>query len=88
LIARFLPAHFFPFMLHGSAPGHTRSRTIFCTHGTGLAKEDLITVKGKINEILPDGRFGVTLGNEHRMIAYAAGQSGCPAQGQAASGGV
>lgn len=48
-------------MLHGSAPGHARSRTIICTQGTGLAKEELARVAGKIDEIRPDGRFGVTL---------------------------
>ena len=37
-------------------------------------KEELITVEGMINEILPDGRFGVTLDNEHRIIAYTAGR--------------
>jgi translation initiation factor IF-1 len=61
-------------MLHGSAPGHARSRTIICTQGTGLAKEELMTVEGKIGEILPDGRFGVTLDTEHRIIAYTAGK--------------
>ncbi len=39
-----------------------------------MAKEELLTVEGKINEILPDGRFGVTLDNEHRIIAYTAGR--------------
>ena len=39
-----------------------------------MAKEELLTVEGKINEILPDGRFGVTLDNEHRIIAYTAGK--------------
>ncbi|MEJ2459463.1 MAG: translation initiation factor IF-1 [Novosphingobium sp.] len=33
-----------------------------------------MTVASKINEILPDGRFGVTLDNEHRIIAYTAGK--------------
>ena len=33
-----------------------------------------MTVEGRINEILPDGRFGVTLDNEHRIIAYTAGR--------------
>ena len=37
-------------------------------------KEELITVEGQINEILPDGRFGVTLDNDHRIIAYTAGR--------------
>lgn len=39
-----------------------------------MAKEELITVEGEINEILPDGRFGVTLDNEHRLICYTAGK--------------
>lgn len=39
-----------------------------------LAKEALLTVEGKIDEILPDGRFGVTLDNAHRIIAYTAGK--------------
>ena len=37
-------------------------------------KEELITVEGRINEILPDGRFGVTLDNDHQIIAYTAGR--------------
>lgn len=39
-----------------------------------MAKEELITLEGSIDEILPDGRFGVTLDNEHRIIAYTAGK--------------
>jgi translation initiation factor IF-1 len=39
-----------------------------------LAKEELLTMEGQIDEILPDGRFGVTLDNEHRIIAYTAGK--------------
>jgi len=61
-------------MLHGSAPGHARARTVIRTQGNGLAKEELMNVEGKIDEILPDGRFGVTLDNEHRIIAYTAGR--------------
>ena len=37
-------------------------------------KEELLTTEGTINEIFPDGRFGVTLDNEHRIIAYTAGR--------------
>lgn len=33
-----------------------------------------MTAEGKINEILPDARFGVTHDNEHRIIAYSAGK--------------
>ena len=49
----------------------------------GLAKEELITVEGKVDEILPDARFGVSLDNEHRIIAYTAGK--CAVTGSARS---
>jgi translation initiation factor IF-1 len=39
-----------------------------------LAKEDLMTLDGQIDEILPDGRFRVLLENDHRIIAYTAGR--------------
>ena len=39
-----------------------------------MAKEDLLTIEGLVDEILPDGRFGVMLDNEHRIIAYTAGK--------------
>lgn len=31
-------------------------------------------LEGQIDEIFPDGRFGVILENEHRIIAYTAGK--------------
>ena len=37
-------------------------------------KEALLTIEGVIDEILPDGRFGVVLENELRIIAYTAGK--------------
>ncbi len=39
-----------------------------------MAKEALLVLEGLIDEILPDGRFGVMLENEHRIIAYTAGK--------------
>jgi translation initiation factor IF-1 len=39
-----------------------------------MAKEDLLTLEGIIDEILPDGRFGVMLENDHRITAYTAGK--------------
>jgi translation initiation factor IF-1 len=39
-----------------------------------LAKEDLLTLDGLIEEILPDGRFRVALENGHRIIVYTAGK--------------
>ena len=39
-----------------------------------MAKEELLVVEGLIDEIYPDGRFGVMLDNTHRIIAYTAGK--------------
>ena len=39
-----------------------------------MAKEELLTLEGQIDEIFPDGRFGVRLENDHRIIAYTAGR--------------
>lgn len=39
-----------------------------------MAKEELLTLEGLIEEILPDGRFAVSLDNGHRIIAYTAGK--------------
>ena len=39
-----------------------------------MAKEELFTLDGSIAEVLPDGRFRVTLDNGHELIAYTAGK--------------
>ena len=39
-----------------------------------MPKEATLTVEGQIDEILPDGRFGVLLDNDHRVIVYTAGK--------------
>ena len=39
-----------------------------------MAKEELLTIEGVLDEILPDGRFGVLLDNKVRIIAYTAGK--------------
>ena len=39
-----------------------------------MAKEELLTLEGLIDEILPDGRFRVVLENDHRIVAYSAGK--------------
>jgi len=39
-----------------------------------MAKEELLTIEGVVDEILPDGRFGVRLENQVRIIAYTAGK--------------
>lgn len=39
-----------------------------------MAKEEVLTIDGRIEEILPDGRFRVLLEGEHSIIAYTAGK--------------
>lgn len=39
-----------------------------------MAKEELIEMRGKVDEVLPDSRFRVTLDNGHQLIAYAGGK--------------
>ena len=39
-----------------------------------MAKEDLIEMKGVVNDVLPDSRFRVTLDNGHQLVAYTAGK--------------
>jgi translation initiation factor IF-1 len=39
-----------------------------------LAKEELIEMRGVVNEVLPDSRFRVTLENGHVLVAYTAGR--------------
>ncbi|MDR6212341.1 translation initiation factor IF-1 [Paracidovorax wautersii] len=39
-----------------------------------MAKEELIEMQGKVDEVLPDSRFRVTLENGHQLVAYAGGK--------------
>jgi translation initiation factor IF-1 len=39
-----------------------------------LSKEDLIEMQGKVDEVLPDSRFRVTLDNGHTLVAYSGGK--------------
>jgi translation initiation factor IF-1 len=39
-----------------------------------MAKEELIEMHGKVDEILPDSRYRVTLDNGHTLIAYTSGK--------------
>ena len=66
--------HHFPFILPGSAAEFVRADHFSVREDDRLAKEELIAVEGEIDEILPDGRFGVTLDNQHRIICYTAGK--------------
>jgi len=39
-----------------------------------MAKEELIEMRGVVDEMLPDSRFRVTLENGHSLIAYTGGK--------------
>jgi translation initiation factor IF-1 len=39
-----------------------------------MAKEELIEMRGVVNEVLPDSRFRVTLDNGHTLVAYTGGK--------------
>jgi translation initiation factor IF-1 len=39
-----------------------------------MAKEELTEMKGKVNEVLPDSRYRVTLENGHVLVAYSGGK--------------
>ena len=39
-----------------------------------MAKEELIEMQGRVEEVLPDSRFRVTLDNGHTLIAYTGGK--------------
>ena len=39
-----------------------------------MAKEELIEMRGLVDEILPDSRYRVTLENGHSLIAYTGGK--------------
>ena len=39
-----------------------------------MAKEELIEMQGKVDEMLPDTRYRVTLDNGHKLIAYTGGK--------------
>lgn len=39
-----------------------------------MAKEELLEMRGVVDEVLPDSRYRVTLENGHALIAYSAGK--------------
>ena len=39
-----------------------------------MAKESLIEMRGKVDEVLPDSRYRVTLDNGHSLVAYTSGR--------------
>ena len=41
---------------------------------TDMPKEELIEMKGHVDEVLPDSRFRVTLENGHQVVCYTGGK--------------
>lgn len=39
-----------------------------------MAKEELIEMQGRVEEVLPDSRFRVELDNGHTLVAYTSGR--------------
>ena len=39
-----------------------------------MPKEELIEMRGIVNEVLPDSRYRVTLENGHELVAYSSGR--------------
>ena len=39
-----------------------------------MAKEELIEMRGRVEEVLPDSRFRVKLDNGHELVAYSGGK--------------
>ncbi|MEK8031210.1 translation initiation factor IF-1 [Ideonella sp. DXS29W] len=39
-----------------------------------MAKEELIEMHGKVEDVLPDSRYRVVLDNGHTLVAYTAGR--------------
>ncbi len=39
-----------------------------------MPKEDLIEMQGRVDEVLPDSRYRVTLDNGHTLVAYSGGK--------------
>lgn len=39
-----------------------------------MAKEELLEMRGVVDEVLPDSRYRVTLENGHTLVAYSAGK--------------
>lgn len=39
-----------------------------------MAKEELIEMRGSVDEVLPDSRYRVTLENGHKLVAYTSGK--------------
>jgi translation initiation factor IF-1 len=49
-------------------------RTVFVLERIEMAKEELIEMRGRVAEVLPDSRYRVVLDNGHELVAYSGGK--------------
>ena len=59
-------------------PGRALRRRDFATdrtgRGPGLAKEELLEMRGQVVELLPNAMFRVKLENDHEILGHTAGK--------------
>jgi translation initiation factor IF-1 len=46
----------------------------FAEQLAAMAKEELIEMRGRVEEVLPDSRYRVVLENGHNLVAYSGGK--------------
>lgn len=39
-----------------------------------MAKDDYVTIKGTVTDVLPGNKYKVTLENDHKVLAYLSGK--------------
>jgi translation initiation factor IF-1 len=49
-------------------------RSAFVPKRIEMAKEELIEMRGRVAEVLPDSRYRVVLDNGHELVAYSGGK--------------
>jgi translation initiation factor IF-1 len=54
--------------------GGTLKRRDFFAWGQGLAKEELLEMRGRVVELLPNAMFRVRLENDHEILGHTAGK--------------
>lgn len=72
-----LPARLIPRELNHKRVGRQRRAIVLAYQRKPqryMAKEELIEMRGKVDEVLPDARYRVTLDNGHQMVAYTSGK--------------
>lgn len=60
---------------NSTEPNRTERLRLFAAYPRRtVSKEELIEMQGKVDEVLPDARYRVTLENGHQLVAYTGGK--------------